>query len=58
MSKERLITKTEMVCPICGKTHLIEEKTRKTKTIIKGKSVQYDQTFYYCSNASDEEKSL
>lgn len=55
MSKESLITKTEMVCPICGKTHLIEEKTRKTKTIIKGKSVQYDQTFYYCSNASDEE---
>ena len=54
MVKEHVINKKEMSCPICGKTHLLEERCRKTKTIIKGQSVNCDQVFYYCSNASDD----
>lgn len=55
MSKVVLVAKKKMECPICGKTHLIEEKCRNSETVIKGQSVHYEQRFYYCSNASDEE---
>lgn len=53
MSKDRVISKKEMSCPVCGKTHLLEERCRKANTMIKGQSVEYDQVFYYCSNASE-----
>ena len=55
MNKVVLVAKKKMACPICGKTHLIEEKCRNSETLIKGQSVHYEQRFYYCSNASEDE---
>lgn len=55
MNKVVLVSKKVMACPICGKTHLLEEKCRKAETVIKGQSVHYKQRFYYCSNASEDE---
>lgn len=54
MEKERVVRIIEMSCPVCGKTHSIEEKCRKAKTMIKGQTVKYNQVFYYCPNVSDD----
>lgn len=38
----------EELCPMC-KSHPAIIKKEKTITIIKGKEVEYEQIFYYCS---------
>ena len=55
MRKAIVISKEERVCPICGKLHFIEERCRRAETVIKGQSVCYDQKYYFCSNASEDE---
>lgn len=50
-----LIRRVHMNCPLCDKTHEIEERKRTAWTEIKGEEVSYDETFYYCANASDDE---
>ncbi len=44
-----------MECPICGKTHEVEERKRIAKTIIKNDEVAYEERYYFCDNANDEE---
>lgn len=44
-----------MKCPLCDKVHEIEERKRLTTTIIKGKEVTYEERFYFCVNADEEE---
>ena len=43
-----------MKCPLCGKTHEVEERTRIVSGTIKGKHVTYEETVYYCENANVE----
>ncbi len=50
-----LIRKIPIACPLCDKTHEIEERKRITSTIIKGEEVFYEERFYFCVNADDEE---
>ena len=54
MEKERVVRVIEMSCPVCGKTHSLEEKCRKAKTIIKGQTVKYNQVFYCCTNVNED----
>lgn len=44
-----------MDCPLCGKTHEVEEKKRFADTILKGEKVTYEERFYFCVNADEEE---
>ena len=55
MSESTLIRKIQMDCPICDKIHEIEERSRIDKIIIKGEEVAYEETYYFCINAYEDE---
>lgn len=50
-----LIKKIHMNCPLCDETHEVEERKRRTQVEIKGEPVLYEEHFYYCINADEEE---
>ena len=50
-----IIRKVNMDCPICDKVHEVEERKRKTSITIKGEEVSYEERFYFCENADEEE---
>lgn len=55
MNKEYLIEKIERDCPICDEVHTLEKRKRETQGIVKGETVEYEETFYLCSVTSEEE---
>lgn len=44
-----------MECPLCDKTHEIEERKRAATITIKGEEISYEQSFYFCENADEDE---
>ncbi len=52
---EQLIRKIHMRCPLCDYIHEIEEKKRIAITMIKGEEVSYEERFYFCANADEDE---
>jgi putative zinc finger/helix-turn-helix YgiT family protein len=44
-----------MSCPLCDKTHEIEERKRITTITLKGEEVTYEERFYFCANADEDE---
>lgn len=50
-----LLRKVHMNCPLCGKTHEVEERNRFTSIILKGEEVTYEERFYFCTNAVEGE---
>lgn len=55
MEAGTLIRKVHMDCPLCDKTHEVEERKRFTTITLKGDKVTYEERFYFCANADDEE---
>lgn len=55
MANGILIETIYMNCPICGKTHDVEERKRNTKARIKDEMVAYMERYLYCANASEDE---
>ncbi len=55
MENSTLIRKINMNCPLCDKTHEVEERKRVATVTIKGDKVAYEERFYYCENADEEE---
>ena len=55
MEASSLIRKIHMNCPLCDKTHEVEERKRFANIIIKGDKVTYEERFYYCVNSDEEE---
>ncbi len=55
MIEHILIRKIHMECPLCDKTHELEERKRTTVTVIKNEEVEYDECFYFCMNADEDE---
>ncbi len=55
MAASTLIRKIHMSCPLCDKTHEIEERKRNTTITIKGEEVNYEERFYFCANADEDE---
>lgn len=49
------IKRINMSCPVCDKVHEVEERKRKTSITIKGEEVTYEERFYFCENADEEE---
>ena len=55
MNAGTLIRKVHMDCPLCDKTHEVEERKRIATITLKGDKVSYEERFYFCENADDEE---
>lgn len=55
MEASTLIRKVHMDCPLCDKTHEVEERKRFATITLKGDKVTYEERFYFCANADDEE---
>ncbi|MGN9019307.1 type II TA system antitoxin MqsA family protein [Lachnospiraceae bacterium HCP1S3_C3] len=55
MEDSTLIRKIHMSCPLCDKTHEIEERKRITTITLKGEEVNYEERFYFCANADEDE---
>ncbi len=55
MESNILIRKVHMNCPICGKTHEVEERKKIATITIKGEDVTYEERFYFCANADEDE---
>jgi putative zinc finger/helix-turn-helix YgiT family protein len=55
MEASTLIRKIHMSCPLCDKTHEIEERKRITTITLKGEEVTYEERFYFCANADEDE---
>ena len=55
MEANTLIRKIHMNCPLCDKTHEVEERKRIATIVIKGEEVAYEERFYFCTNADADE---
>lgn len=55
METSILIRKIHMNCPLCDRTHEVEERKRTATITIKGEEVAYEEKFYYCANADEYE---
>ena len=55
MEASTLIRKIHMNCPLCEKTHEVEERKRHTTITLKGDTVTYEERFYFCANADEDE---
>lgn len=50
-----LIKKVYMDCPLCEKKHEVEERIRTASVMLKGEKVSYNERFYFCTNADEDE---
>ncbi len=50
-----IIKKVHMNCPLCEKTHELEERKRVNTIVIKGVEVSYEERFYFCANSDEDE---
>ena len=55
MEANTLIRKVHMSCPLCGKTHELEERKRSVTITLKGEEITYEERFYFCTNAAEDE---
>ncbi|MEW4413738.1 type II TA system antitoxin MqsA family protein [Clostridium sp. AN503] len=55
MEASTLIRKIHMNCPLCDKIHEVEERKRDTTMTVKGEEVAYEEKFYFCANADEDE---
>lgn len=55
MEANTLIRKIHMNCPLCDKTHEVEERKRIATIVIKGEEVAYEERFYFCTNTDADE---
>ena len=55
METNTLIRKIHMECPLCDQIHEIEERKRIATTLMKGEEITYEERFYFCANADEEE---
>lgn len=55
METSTLIRKIHVACPLCDKTHEAEERKRFSTITLKGESRTYEERFYFCTNADEDE---
>lgn len=55
MENNTLLRKVHMNCPLCDRTHEVEERKRVTSIVLKGETVSYEERFYFCANADEAE---
>lgn len=55
MKRDVLLKKILMDCPLCDRVHEVEERLRTASMVIKAEEVDYEEHFYFCGNADEEE---
>ncbi|MBR6405086.1 MAG: DUF4065 domain-containing protein [Lachnospiraceae bacterium] len=55
MEGSYLIRKVHMDCPLCDKIHEVEERKRLATITLKGEKVSYEERYYFCQNADEDE---
>ena len=55
MEDSMLIRRVRMNCPLCDRTHEVEERKRLATDLIKGENITYEEKFYRCTNSDNEE---
>ncbi|MGN0379281.1 MAG: type II TA system antitoxin MqsA family protein [Butyrivibrio sp.] len=55
MEAYTLIRKVHINCPLCGRTHDVEERSRIATITLKGEEVTYEERFYFCANSDEDE---
>lgn len=55
MEINTLIRRIHMSCPLCNKMHEVEERKRIATVTLKGEKVTYEERFYFCANADEDE---
>lgn len=55
MEASTLIRKVYMNCPLCDKAHEVEERKRIASIAFKDEEVTYEERFYFCANADEDE---
>ena len=55
MKDGTLVRKVHMSCPLCEKEHEVEERKRISTITIKGQEVSYEEKFYFCTNANEDD---
>lgn len=55
MEVQTLLRKVHMACPLCDRAHEVEERKRLATITLKGDDVTYEERFYFCANADEEE---
>ncbi len=50
-----LVKKIHMNCPVCDMEHEVEARKRKVSMLFKDEEIIYEETYYYCENAREEE---
>lgn len=55
MESYTLLRKVHMYCPLCDKAHEVEERKQFTTIALKGDEVTYEERFYFCANADEDE---
>lgn len=55
MKNSTLVRKIHMDCPLCDETHMVEERKRMASMILKGEEIAYEERFYFCENANEDE---
>lgn len=53
--RDYLVYTTSIDCPLCGQTHEVELRKRKTTALIKKELVEYEESYYCCLNCEEEE---
>lgn len=55
MEASTLVRRIHMDCPLCDKVHDVEERKRMTTITLKRVKVAYEEKFYFCENADEDE---
>lgn len=55
METGKLLRKIHMNCPLCDKSHEVEERERVASIVMKDEEVSYKERFYFCVNAAEDE---
>lgn len=55
MEANTLLRRVHMNCPLCNKIHEVEERKRVASIVLKGEEVTYEERFYFCANADEDE---
>ncbi|MGB4589644.1 MAG: type II TA system antitoxin MqsA family protein [Clostridiaceae bacterium] len=55
MNMDYLITIVDMDCPLCNKTHSLEQRKRLTQSIIKDEVVDYEESYFLCPLSDEDE---
>lgn len=55
MSDYRVLENVLLKCPICGKEHIVEKRSRQSHALVKETQVSFSQVYYCCTSSDSAE---